>query len=430
MKVHKFAVHAALSLGVGLLGPSLSAKAEPSSVALVLDASGSMNGKLSGGMPKIDAAKAAVADFVSKVDPGVNLAFRAYGHGSHRSKRNCRDTQLIVDFARAGDNGAAILASAKGLKARGYTPITYVLGLAADDLRPTAGKHVIVLVSDGKETCKGDPCLLAQKLAAADAALTIHTIGFGVDATTERQLRCIAGKGRGKYFAANDISALSNSMSSAVEKADAEASRDPQPKGDGRDAKGKLEIRGADRHAVLDAETGKEVTRISYTKTIDAVPAGLYNVKFDNGLWKSVEVRANETTVLSPAILKIENGTRHDIVDQETGEIVSTVSRTTDGGKAVLIPGRFDIRFEEIYWRDVVLEEGKTTVLKPAGIDIKGAGMSGVAILDTKGKQVAKIRSTRSYAALPPGRYTLVLKDGTRKEIELVEGNTKSISLK
>ena len=202
------------------------------------------------------------------------------------------------------------------------------------------------------------------------------------------------------------------------------------PKAAGRGAKGKLEIRGADRHAVLDAETGKEVTRISYTKTIDAIPAGLYNVKFDNGLWKSVEVRTDETTVLSPAILQIENGTRHAIIDQETGEIVSTVSRTTDGGKAVLIPGRFDIRFEETYWRDVVLEEGKTTVLKPAGIDIKGAGMSGVPILDASGKQIAKIRSTRSYAALPPGRYTLVLKDGTRKEVELSEGKTVQIRLK
>ncbi len=193
---------------------------------------------------------------------------------------------------------------------------------------------------------------------------------------------------------------------------------------------GKLEIRGADRHAVLDAETGKEVIRLSYTKTIDTVPPGLYNVEFDNGLWKSVEVKRDETTVLEPAVLKIENGYRHDIIDQETGQVVSSVSRTSDGGKAVLIPGRFDIRFEGTLWRDVVLEEGKTTVLKAAGIDIKGAGMSGVPILDASGKEIAKIRSTRSYAALPPGRYTLLLKDGTRKEIELVEGKTVSISLK
>lgn len=406
------------------------ASAEKSNVALILDASGSMNGKLATGERKIVAAKSAVGAFVGQIDPDINLSFRAYGHQSHRSKRNCKDTQLIVGFGAAKANGDKIVSSAEGLKAQGYTPITYVLGLAADDLKPTKGKHTIVLVSDGKETCKGDPCLLASKLAAADVDLVIHTIGFGVDATTERQLQCIANKGRGQYFSANNIDALTGSMTAAVEKAEIKPVQKPESKSAGRGVTGKLEIRGADRHAVLDAETGKEVIRLSYTKTIDAVPPGLYNVEFDNGLWKSVEVKGDETTVLEPAILQIENGYKHDIIDQETGQVVSSVSRTSDGGKAVLIPGRFDIQFEDTLWRDVVLEEGKTTVLKAAGIDIKGAGMSGVPILDASGREIAKIRSTRSYAALPPGQYTLVLKDGTRKEIELVEGKTVSISLK
>ncbi len=406
------------------------AMAEPRNVALVLDASGSMNGKLASGTRKIVAAKSAVGAFVGKIDPDINLSFRAYGHQSHRSKRNCKDTQLIVGFGAAKANGDKIVSSAKELTAQGYTPITYVLGLAADDLKPTKGKNTIVLVSDGKETCKGDPCLLASKLAAADVDLVIHTIGFGVDVTTERQLQCIANKGRGQYFSANNIDALTGSMTAAVEKVEIKPVREPQPKSAGRGVTGKLEIRGADRHAVLNAETGKEVIRLSYTKTIDALPPGLYNVEFDNGLWKSVEVKGDETTVLEPAILKIENGYKHDIIDQETGQVVSAVSRTTDGGKAVLIPGRFDIQFEDTLWRDVVLEEGKTTILKAAGIDIKGAGMSGVPILDAGGKEIAKIRSTRSYAALPPGKYTLVLRDGTRKPVELVEGKTVSISLK
>ena len=40
----------------------------------------------------------------------------------------------------------------------------------------------VALVSDGKETCPGDPCAVAKALAAADAKLVIHTIGFNVDA--------------------------------------------------------------------------------------------------------------------------------------------------------------------------------------------------------------------------------------------------------
>ena len=64
---------------------------------------------------------------------------------------------------------------------------------------------------------RGDPCLLAKKLAEADAQLTIHTIGFGVDAQTRAQLQCIADEGRGKYHSANSVAQLVASMASAAE---------------------------------------------------------------------------------------------------------------------------------------------------------------------------------------------------------------------
>ncbi len=414
----------------GLLALNATADARQSNVEIVLDASGSMNGRLGSGERKIDAAKQAVRTFVSTVDPDIRLALRAYGHQSHRSKKDCRDTGLLVDFGPAGKTAGNVADRASGLAAQGYTPITYVLGLAADDLKPTEGSHTIVLVSDGKETCEGDPCLLARKLAEADADLVIHTIGFGVDPTTRKQLECIARFGRGSYFPADGIEALSASLTRAVVTVQAEPVREAAATEATANVTGQLEIVGADKHAVLDAETGEEVTRISYTKTVEKLEPGLYNVVFDNGLWKSVEVRAGETTVLEPAILRIVNGYKHDIVDRETGLVVSSVSSTADGGKAVLVPGRFDVRFEDAVWTDVVLEEGRTRVLAAARIRIKGAGMSGVPILDANDRQVAKVRSTRAYAVLPPGTYTLVLKDGSRRTLELTQGRTIDVDLR
>ncbi len=415
---------------IGLALSSGFAVAAPLNVELILDASGSMNGKLPSGERKIAGAKSAVEAFIGKINPEINLSFRAYGHQFHRTKKNCKDTQLIVPFDKASKNASTVVSSAKPLKAQGYTPISYVLGLAADDLKPTEGKHTIVLVSDGKETCKGDPCLLAKKLAAADVDLVIHTIGFGVDATTKRQLQCIAKMARGEYFSANDIAELSASMTTAVEKAEVEPVKETETVDLSNLAPGRLEIRGAKSHDVFNAETGKEVTNISYTKTIETVPAGIYNVKFDNGLWKSVEVKPNETTVLKPAILEIKNGYNHDIIDQETGQSVASVSKVSTGGKAVLVPGRFDVQFEDTFWRDVILEEGKTTILNAGGVDIKGAGVNGVRIYDINGKQVAKVRSTRSYAPLPPGKYVLQLKDGQKIPLDITAGKVIAIKLK
>jgi len=72
------------------------------------------------------------------------------------------------------------------------------LTLAAEELSAEETlSHVVVLVSDGEETCEADPCAAAKALAKADAKLVVHTIGAGVDETTRKQLRCIADSARG-----------------------------------------------------------------------------------------------------------------------------------------------------------------------------------------------------------------------------------------
>src|SRR5437764_14755776 len=100
------------------------------SVALIIDASGSMNARLPEGRTRIEAAKAAVAEIVEKLAPDVRLSLRAYGHQSPTVKHDCRDTELLVGFDGLAANKPAILAKAKDIKAQGYTPITYVLKLA------------------------------------------------------------------------------------------------------------------------------------------------------------------------------------------------------------------------------------------------------------------------------------------------------------
>jgi Ca-activated chloride channel family protein len=104
------------------------------SVSLVLDASGSMNAKLSDGQSRLAAAKSAVADLVDKMDGSTRLALRAYGHLSARSEHNCKDTALLVGFDSVSANKGTVAAEAHRIEARGYTPITYALTLAAQDI--------------------------------------------------------------------------------------------------------------------------------------------------------------------------------------------------------------------------------------------------------------------------------------------------------
>ena len=59
-------------------------------------------------------------------------------------------------------------------------------------------------MSDGIETCKGDPCAVAEALRNSASNLKIHVVGYGVDAEARAQLQCVAQKGGGAYFDVDD----------------------------------------------------------------------------------------------------------------------------------------------------------------------------------------------------------------------------------
>jgi len=391
--------------------------AEPRNVQLILDASGSMNGKLASGERKIDAAKQAVRKLVGQMPGELSLSFRAYGHQHHRSKKNCTDTQLLVPFGSASDNGGMITSQSDGLKAQGYTPITYVLGLAADDLKGKPGKRSIVLVSDGKETCEGDPCLLAKKLADADADLTIHTVGFGVDAQTKLQLQCIARAGRGDYHEAGSTDELASSMTeAAVAETETITIKIKKKKGPGT-----LIVENGGYHKVLDAETGEKVATIgSSDQGKITLKAGIYHIEFGEGLlWKSVEILPEETTIIKAGVLKIENNQYHHISDPETGDNLVTYGSSTK--QIPLPPGAYDVSFDKAIWLGVEITEGGTTVLKPGVLEIANNQYHHVLDPET-GEKLMTYGSSTKRLAIPPGTYDITFDKAMWKGIEVKAG--------
>ena len=206
--------------------PHIASASDVRAVALVLDASGSMKENLPDGVTRMDAAKRAVSKLVSTLPGETRLSFRAYGHQSPPKAKNCKDTALLSPFGSVKQVKDSVVAQANALVPQGYTPISYALQQAANDLTPEeATVHTVVLVSDGKETCPGDPCAVAKSLAEADARLVIHTIGAGVDGATREQLNCIANAARGMYQDAADTAELEKVVAVAAE---TEASEMPQ----------------------------------------------------------------------------------------------------------------------------------------------------------------------------------------------------------
>lgn len=441
MKTHKLSLAFLFCAGL----PMLPAQAQNErSIALVLDASGSMKALLADGTSRMEGAKAAVAQFVGTLPAETRLSFRAYGHQSPTQKKDCKDTALLAPFDKVSSNKAAITEKARGLQPQGYTPITHSLTLAAQDLLPEeAASHVVVLVSDGKETCEADPCAAAKALAEADAKLVVHTVGVGVDTVTRSQLQCVARMARGNYYDANSTSELTGALSKAAVKGAEEPVKKKQvviatPK------LGKLRMKvlgGHHDHEVLDA-TGKKVDELSSVHTDAELAPGIYSVKFGNGVWTSIEVKAGETTEIKPGYLKVEplSATAVEVLEPETSEKVDELYYTKSA--TTLIPGRFNLKFGNVMWPgDVEVKPGETTTIKPGTIKVdSNVGVLYFAVQDPEGQELGKGASPGHALTLPPGKYVLeidaekrikTLTDAQRKvEVDLGAGEAFELEIK
>lgn len=424
----KFAALPALTaaaLGAFLATPTTPATAADKSVALIIDASGSMRAKLKTGQRRIAAAKEAVASVVETLPSTTRLALRAYGHQSKTKKKDCKDTQLLTTFREIGENKAEVIEKSNALSARGYTPISLVLELAANDLKveKNATSREVILVSDGKETCKGDPCAVAKALAEADASLRVHTIGFAVDVAARYQLQCIARVGRGTYSEANSTDKLIKSLQVAVQSTKVELPKKVETKS--KDP-GVLELSNsaASRHQVLSVESGKVVGHLSAVTPAIDLPPGFYNVKFGNALWRSIEVEPGKTTSIETAIIRLPSASYrgHDILDWETREVVATLKSSR---KSVnVMPSSYIVKFGSLEV-PLTLKAGETKMIDAGSVSFKGLPINSRSIVDAKtGAEVTTVSATSSSATLPPGNYILILGD-KKVPFEIKPGQNK-----
>ena len=191
--------------------PVIGAAAEGGSSILVLDASGSMWGQI-GGKPKVEIARQAVASMLKTWPAGDSLGLIAYGH---RRKGDCADIELIQPPQPL--NAAAFLQRVNSLQAKGMTPITASVRLAAEQLKSTERKATVILVSDGEETCKADPCALGKELEASGVDFTAHVIGFDLpEGPARQQLQCLAGSTGGQYLEARNAGELNRALESVT----------------------------------------------------------------------------------------------------------------------------------------------------------------------------------------------------------------------
>ena len=173
---------------------------EKTRLLFLLDASGSMYAEWEGQM-RMDVAKQMLTEMVDslRIDTNLELALRVYGHQYHRRFKNCQDTKLEVGFAAKNHN--QIIGKLRTLQPSGVTPIAYSLEQTAHDFPVDPNyRNVVIILTDGIESCNGDPCAVSLALQEKNIFLKPFVIGLGMEKDFEEEFACV-----GQYYDAKDV---------------------------------------------------------------------------------------------------------------------------------------------------------------------------------------------------------------------------------
>jgi len=233
-------------------------------VEIILDASGSMLQRI-GSERRIDIAKQTLTQLTSSVIPaGTPFALRVFG----REASSCQ-SDLDVPLRPLDASAVASKVAALEAKSGAKTPIGASLEKVAADLSTVKGERLVILVTDGEETCGGNPRRAIEKLRKNGVNVRVNIVGFAVDdAKIATMFRQWSMAGNGAYFDARDAAGLNEALTSAIQPA--------------------YEVLDAQKKVVAEGLTGGEPV---------ALLPGSYSVslKGQNAHSRSVRVRAKET---------------------------------------------------------------------------------------------------------------------------------------
>jgi len=188
---------------------------EATRILFLLDGSGSMK-ETWDGRTKFAVARELLEkaiDSINRQNKPIEFGLRVFGHQSARELKDCEDSNLEVPFGR--NNAAAVRAALDRIEPKGYTPIAYSLFLAAHDFG--GGKdavNAIILITDGEESCSGDPCASSEALRNRRIALKPYIIGLGLEPDEQAAFDCV-----GDYYDAGDPKRFQDALGVVISQA-------------------------------------------------------------------------------------------------------------------------------------------------------------------------------------------------------------------
>lgn len=426
-------------------------------ILFLLDGSGSMDADWEGNS-RMDIAKSLLSDLVDSLGtvPNVELGLRAYGHQSPRARRDCQDTKLEVPFAKGSH--VKIKDKLKGIEPKGVTPLAYSLEQATHDFtNPEKTRNVIIIITDGLESCDGNPCAISLELQKRNIFLKPFIIGIDMNENFANQFDCV-----GRFYNAKDPKTFDKVLSKVITQ-----------------TLGKTKIK-VDLLDIYNEPTETNVNMTFVNRFTQEPVYDLVHHKLPNGVSESVEIDPILSydiivSTMPPVVKKNINieGGENNVIEIKTpqGDLKVAIPHSNEYGTSLpllvkrkgsdqtlnvqnvnetqkYLVGKYDIEvltLPRTYFTDVRVDQSRTTTLDVASpgrfnvVDNLNGYGSIYEIKDGKQELIYTIDPSTQRLTLPmqPGEYKIVFKSKNAssntftavKEFTIKSGATTSIKL-
>ncbi len=182
-------------------------------VEIILDASGSMLQR-EDGTRRIEIARGVLDELVrDQLDDQRLFALRVFGH---KEAGSCR-TDIEIPLGPLDRDAAATRIASVNAMNLAKTPIADSLAKVPTDLAGADGPKTVILITDGEETCEGDPAAVIRDLRARGLDVQVSIVGFAIDdPELKEDFQSWAELGGGQYFDARSANELTRSLRTVI----------------------------------------------------------------------------------------------------------------------------------------------------------------------------------------------------------------------
>ena len=200
-------------LPLALAAPALPAfAAEPPTVVVIFDGSGSMWGKPDGEQKtKLVLARDALRLSLKHAQLETRIGLMSFGH---RRSGDCNDVETIIKpEAGTYDRISGVL---EKHNPRGRGPLTQALREAAKELGPQSAPASVILIHDDLDNCQLDPCSALGDLRRAHPKVQVHVVSMAMKREDAQKLQCLTKSTGGRHYEAATTTQVNAAIDEAI----------------------------------------------------------------------------------------------------------------------------------------------------------------------------------------------------------------------